>query len=894
MRKIYLLLLLIYCLKQNTHAQLFEKRYNWNLSTTQFAQVTAVEHRSNGNNLIALWQSYQTGQGAAALIEITPNGDTLWTKKFNRAGTTYGENYINFIKEMPDHSIFMAGGTHSSSGYYHAAVWKADSVGNITIYKQLAYNTYREITINDVDVANDGSIYFAGNYYDIFSGGVTFYSWNVPLYGKLNTDLTLAWGNTWGSTNHTNSNNNRGDAVGIKVAPDNNVIVLGYDAVDFNHGYNGTLQMAKLTPGGVIIWSKQRNLQINTYVKSLSIDNSGKIYVLTNYLQSMPGNNHKHTIEKFNNIGNLEWAKSIGTGSGDDIFKMKYNFIDNKLVCAGRNQDQMLNYMAMELTLDTAANPIQSKIFGAIGTNGNFFGDVTFFGNNYLFAGGAYTNGGMLVQTDGQGNTGCAANSINWQNANFTTNAFSSGIYHGGMNFTFTDYNANYISNPISSTLNCYACSDVLINTNVSACQSYFVGGALQVNSGVYYDTLAAAGGCDSIIVTNLTIYQNPTTANAGNNQNICNNAASINANTASIGTGTWSVISGGGNIVNVNDPTTGVNNLSLGDNILRWTTSNGSCVSSFDEVTIFVGTPSSSALNLTSCDSLTINNNTYYISGSYTQTLQNVAGCDSTISINLSIINSSNNIISESVCNTYTLNNQTYTQSGTYTQTVQNSEGCDSIITLNLIINHADTNLILTSTCNEDYVLNNQTYNTSGTYTQLLQTTAGCDSTIIIELTIYPAIDTTIIVSGITLTSNQLNAQYQWWNCTSNSIINNANNVDFTPIINGDYAVIINSNGCADTSACYGIYTVGINDNKSNLNTLEIIPNPNDGLFIINSNLMNVQLEIYNIEGAVVHQENSLQTRNTIDLQMLPAGMYFVTINYAEGIISKKIIINK
>jgi hypothetical protein len=482
----------------------------------------------------------------------------------------------------------------------------------------------------------------------------------VPLYGKLNTELTKAWGNNWGSTNHSNNNNNRGDAVGIKVTPDNNVIVLGYDAVDFNHGYNGTLQMAKLTLGGVIIWSKQRNLEMNTYVKSLSIDNSGKIYALTNYFQGMSGNNHRYTIEKFNNIGNLEWAKSIGTGLGDDLFKMKCNFTDNKLVFAGRYQDQTSNYMAMELTIDTAANPIQSKIFGDVGTTGNYFNDVTVFGNNYLFAGGAYTNGGMLVQTDGQGNTGCAANSINWQNAIFTPNTFSTGIYHGGMSFTFTDYNANYITNPITSTLNCYACSDVLMNTNISACQSYFVGGALQFNSGIYYDTLAAAGGCDSIIVTNLTIYQNPTVANAGNNQNICNNAASINANTPTIGTGIWSVISGGGNIVNINDPTTGINNLSTGSNILKWTVSNGSCNSSFDEVTIFVGTPSYSSINENSCDSLTINNNTYYTSGTYTQTLQNAAGCD-------------------------------------------------SLITLNLVINNADSNIITTSTCNEDYILNNQ-----------------------------------------------------------------------------------------------------------------------------------------------------------------------------------------
>lgn len=42
--------------------------------------------------------------------------------------------------------------------------------------------------------------------------------------------------------------------------------------------------------------------------------------------------------------------------------------------------------------------------------------------------------------------------------------------------------------------------------------------------------------------------------------------------------------------------------------------------------------------------------------------------------------------------CGSYTLDGQTYTSSGTYQQTVQNANGCDSIITLNLTINPLPT----------------------------------------------------------------------------------------------------------------------------------------------------------------------------------------------------------
>lgn len=121
------------------------------------------------------------------------------------------------------------------------------------------------------------------------------------------------------------------------------------------------------------------------------------------------------------------------------------------------------------------------------------------------------------------------------------------------------------------------------------------------------------------------------------------------------------------------------------------------------------------------------------------------------------------------------------------------------------------------------------------------------------------------------------------------NSIVNGATDFDFTPIINGDYAVIINNNGCADTSACYGIYTVGFNDYNDDVNTLEIMPNPNDGIFSIASNIINAQLEITNLQGAIVYQDNLLQIVNSIDLQTIPAGMYFVKLNHATGSISKK-----
>lgn len=91
--------------------------------------------------------------------------------------------------------------------------------------------------------------------------------------------------------------------------------------------------------------------------------------------------------------------------------------------------------------------------------------------------------------------------------------------------------------------------------------------------------------GCsnyDTVVVDN----QRPTEAYAGIDQSLCRDSAILAANNASIGTGIWSVVTGAATFNDNTDPKTIVKNLSQGDNILRWTISNGIC-STIDEVTI-------------------------------------------------------------------------------------------------------------------------------------------------------------------------------------------------------------------------------------------------------------------------------------------------------------------
>ncbi|MEY4604906.1 MAG: hypothetical protein RIT43_2198 [Bacteroidota bacterium] len=144
----------------------------------------------------------------------------------------------------------------------------------------------------------------------------------------------------------------------------------------------------------------------------------------------------------------------------------------------------------------------------------------------------------------------------------------------------------------------------------------------------------------------------------------------------------------------------------------------------------------------VTECDSYTWNTNgqTYTQSGQFTSLLTNQSGCDSTVTLNLTITNSNTGSETVTECDSYTwnTNGQTYTQSGQYTEVLTNQVGCDSTVTLNLTINSSSSSTQTDSGVDSyTWSVNNQTYTQSGTYTAVVPNASGCDSTITLDLTL-------------------------------------------------------------------------------------------------------------------------------------------------------------
>lgn len=155
-------------------------------------------------------------------------------------------------------------------------------------------------------------------------------------------------------------------------------------------------------------------------------------------------------------------------------------------------------------------------------------------------------------------------------------------------------------------------------------------------------------------------------------------------------------------------------------------------------------GSSSETTDSQNACDSYTwIDGNTYTSSNNTsTYTLTNIEGCDSTILLDLTINNSYSGLDSHTACDSYTwIDGNTYTSSNN-TAMVQYTTvgGCDSTLTLDLIINQSSS-FSLTETALDSYTLNGVIYDSTGIYTQVLTNSEGCDSTITLDLTIETSV---------------------------------------------------------------------------------------------------------------------------------------------------------
>jgi hypothetical protein len=230
--------------------------------------------------------------------------------------------------------------------------------------------------------------------------------------------------------------------------------------------------------------------------------------------------------------------------------------------------------------------------------------------------------------------------------------------------------------------------------------------------------------------------------------------------------------------------------------------------------------------------------------------------------------------------CDSITLHGNKYFNSQIVVDTLSGIY-CDSIVNTDLIINSANTGVdVVNAWCSHTWIDGNEYFSNENTANHVLINQGGCDSIVTLDLTVT-SVDTSVNLYNSTFVSNASNATYQWVNCTQGyAIIPNATGKTFTPIQNGNYAVIVTENACTDTSACIFLTNVGIDSETVNIG-VSISPNPFNELLTFNLEVsLDVNIVLTNIEGNIVYK-GGFNNQHIIQLSLdeLANGLYFVTI---------------
>jgi len=401
---------------------------------------------------------------------------------------------------------------------------------------------------------------------------------------------------------------------------------------------------------------------------------------------------------------------------------------------------------------------------------------------------------------------------------------------------------------------------------NVGSCTDYTwpANGQTYIATGVHVANLTSVSGCDSTITLNLTI------SSSSFSEEIVSSCSTF----------FW--------------PTTNTTYTSTG--LYSTTLMGGSGCDSVVTLNLTITNPTTSTSTISNCDDYTwaANGVTYNSTGIYTTVLINSNGCDSTATLDLTILAATPTNTSTVVeCDSYTwaANGNTYTGSGLFSESYTNMNGCDSIVELDLTINSSSTSLDNITACS-NYVwgANGMTYTSSGQYNTVLTNAEGCDSTLTLSLVIDNADASASIVDDLTMTADLTGATYAWIDCNNgNSLIAGATNQTYTATANGDYAVIVTENGCSDTSACMNISSVGIEDIDFNTE-IKVYPNPTSGQVTIDlgTDYSNVEIRVTNALGQIIDMKK-MASASIVDMNLDGArGTYILEITTEEGEIAR------
>ena len=388
-------------------------------------RANSIQQTSDGGYIVAGYSKSNNGN-------VTGNHGYFdyWIVKLNSVGTIEWQkslggtnlDYVKLIKQTEDGGYIVVGGSASNDGDVtgnHGGndywIVKLDSEGGIEWQKSLG-GTNSDFAYS-IQQTTDGGYIVAGESYsndgDVTGHhGTTSYSdyWIV----KLNNVGDIEWQKSLGGTGYEAAST-------IQQTKDGGFIVAGYSAsndgdVTGHHGqaYKYDYWIVKLSSVGEIEWQKSFGGTENDAAWSIIQTKEGG-FIVAGWSYSNDGDatghhgttgNYDSWIVKLNNIGSIEWKKSLG-GSGDDEAYSIIQTKDEGYIIASYSRsndgDVTSNHGSWDnwiVKLNSTGDIEWQKSFG--GTNSDYaFSIKQTTDDGYIVAGASNSNNGDVMDNHG-------------------------------------------------------------------------------------------------------------------------------------------------------------------------------------------------------------------------------------------------------------------------------------------------------------------------------------------------------------------------------------------------------------------------------------------------------------------------------------------------------------
>ncbi len=607
--------------------------------------------------------SYGGGPRDAFICKYTSNGILVWSTFYGGSSVDYGLKIL-----VRKNNLWLFGITQSTNNISHNGF----------------QNTYgggiRDAFLLKMDSSGNRiwSTYYGGSGIEAFyTSGNVLDSYGIDLDENDNLFLNLG-------TNST----------GLAYKGIKSSIAGGFD-----------LCIAKFRPDGSRIWSSYFGGQYSDYAGGICIRDKNTFYI-SGTSQSPTGiaqNGHQNTLSSSGQDAFLtKFICSNDTTFSDTVCRGDtFIFGSNRLTLSGTYHDTLDNweycdsFITLHLTVlrkdttylyDTICSGIGYVWNGTNRTMSGVYRDTIL---NNVNCDSFLVLNLHIKRTDTIHlyDTSCANLPKTFNGQNITL----AGVYRDTLkNIVGCDSHIFYhfIPKPVYETP---------VSRAICSGDSSLFGGKYYRQAGIYYDTLNARHGCDSLLKLTLTI--NPLDTNR-QTQAICRGKSYNFYSQVLTSQGTYSH---------------------------KFTNRNGCDSTILLTLSVIDSATYSFSRMLCSGQSLLFNNQNLTQAGVYRDTFMNYLGCDSFVTLNLSFGLVLYDTLRQRVCTGQVFRG--YTSPGTYKETYKSSLGCDSILTIYLKhLPATEYKTVSHSKCGA-FLYDNRTFTQNDSFTEIIQNYLNCDS---------------------------------------------------------------------------------------------------------------------------------------------------------------------